>query len=78
MTHYVFYEPGHIPGIPGGPYAGVRADVADDGTVTFSPLALSQAEPGGEALPIEEQGAETPSAPADETVSSKRKQKGDN
>ncbi len=39
MTHYLFYQAGSIPGIP-GTFAGVRADVDEDGNVTTSPLAL--------------------------------------
>ncbi len=35
--HYLFPEPGSVPGIP-GLFAGVRVDVADDGTFKVSPL----------------------------------------
>lgn len=63
MTYYLFYQPGHIPGKP-GIYNNCRVDVADDGTVTQSPLpALPhdmattqpevQAEQGVENLPGE-------------------------
>jgi hypothetical protein len=36
--HYLFPEPGSVPGIP-GLFAGMRVDVADDGTYEVSPLA---------------------------------------
>jgi len=39
MITYFFPEPGSIPGIP-GLFAGVRVDVADDGTFEVSPLAI--------------------------------------
>ena len=35
--HYLFPEPGSVPGIP-GLFSGVRVDVEDDGTFTVSPL----------------------------------------
>jgi hypothetical protein len=35
--YYIFNEPGVIPGIP-GTFAQVRIDIADDGTLTVSPL----------------------------------------
>ncbi len=35
--HYLFPEPGSVPGIP-GLFAGVRVDVEDDGSFEVSPL----------------------------------------
>lgn len=78
--HYLFYDtPGHVPGVAGGPYAWCRVDVAEDGTITQTPLALMQAPSlSGEAIPITEQGAEfapDPAPPEAEAVP-KRARKG--
>ena len=36
-TTYFFNQPGSLPGVP-GLFAGCRVDVADDGTITKTPL----------------------------------------
>ncbi len=50
MITYFFPEPGSIPGIP-GLFAGVRVDVADDGSFEVSPLAIH---PHFQPAPVEE------------------------
>jgi len=49
--HYLFPEPGSVPGIP-GLFAGVRVDVADDGTFKVSPLPVH---PHFAPAPVEEE-----------------------
>ncbi len=52
MTQYLFYQAGSIPGIP-GTFANCRVDVADDGTLTQTPLPLAPHETGAQvASPI--------------------------
>lgn len=57
--HYLFPEPGSVPGVP-GLFCGVRVDVADDGSFEVSPLAQH---PHFEAAPVEEEAP-----PAEESV----------
>ncbi len=52
--HYLFPEPGSIPGIP-GLFSGVRVDVAADGTFKASPLPVH---PHFAPAPVEEESAE--------------------
>ncbi len=49
--HYLFPEPGSVPGIP-GLFSGVRVDVADDGTFKVSPLPVH---PHFAPAPVEEE-----------------------
>ncbi len=73
--HYLFPEPGSVPGIP-GLFSGVRVDVADDGTFKVSPLPVHPhfaPAPVEEEAPAEvEQAEPTPirkkKAPAEEGV----------
>jgi len=53
--HYLFPEPGSVPGIP-GLFSGVRVDVADDGTFKVSPLPVH---PHFVPAPVEEELAES-------------------
>jgi hypothetical protein len=50
-SHYLFPEPGSVPGIP-GLFCGVRVDVADDGSFEVSPLPQH---PHFEPAPAEEE-----------------------
>ncbi len=52
--HYLFPEPGSIPGIP-GLFSGVRVDVADDGSFEVLPLSVH---PHFIPAPMEEAEAE--------------------
>lgn len=38
VTHYIFHEPGSIPGMP-GTFAHCIVEIADDGSLTETPLA---------------------------------------
>jgi hypothetical protein len=42
MTHFIFNESGSIAGIP-GTFANCRVDIADDGTLTQTPLPVHPA-----------------------------------
>ena len=60
--HYLFPEPGSVPGIP-GLFSGVRVDVADDGTFKVSPLPVHPhfaPAPVEEEAPPEEEQEPTP------------------
>jgi len=73
--HYLFPEPGSVPGIP-GLFAGVRVDVEDDGSFEVSPLPrhphFAPAPVEEEATASEEKAEPTPirkkKAPAEEGV----------
>jgi len=66
--HYLFPEPGSIPGIP-GLFSGVRVDVADDGTYEVSPLSVH---PHFIPAPVEEE-AEVEEEKAEEVPTPMRK-----
>lgn len=52
MSTHFFPELGSLPGVPGQLFAGVRVDIADDGTITTQPLAQHPAfEPAAPAPP---------------------------
>ena len=60
--HYLFPEPGSVPGIP-GLFSGVRVDVEDDGTFKVSPLPVHPhfaPAPVEEEAPPEEEQEPTP------------------
>lgn len=61
MSHYLFHQSGTIPGIP-GTFGNCRIDIAEDGTLTESPLfALLPDETNGqEDVPT---GQEVPTEP---------------
>jgi len=69
--HYLFPEPGSVPGI-GGLFCGVRVDVADDGSFEVSPLPTH---PHFMPAPVEEEAAppEEEQAPAEEPTPIRKK-----